>query len=266
MDNRLNLDPTPSELENISPHITKSEIQKILGGIKIRNVSVYQRSLVHKSIPNSPVFKKNKSKFENTKMKYTLESNETLELYGDSVLQFVVTDYLYHKFPSANEGQLTKYRSNIVRSKMLARLAKKIGLKGKILMADQVKNMGGDDNDRFLEDAFEAFIGALCIDKGIKYAQKIIVKILDENISEEDILKDDNYKDILLRFTQNMKMDTPKYIVKSCSNNEFTIVVNCLGKARGKGRSSKKKKAEQLAAKMAIENLKIKEKMNLNSN
>lgn len=234
-----------TQSKKISPHISRSEIENILGGIKIRNVSVYQRALVHKSIPNSPVFKKNKEKFENTKMRYILESNETLELYGDAVLQFIVTDYLFHKFPEANEGQLTKYRSNIVRSKMLAKLAKRIGLKGKILMAEQVKNMGGDDNDRFLEDAFEAFTGALCLDRGMKFAQKFIVKILDENISEEDILKDDNYKDILLRYTQNMKIDTPKYIVTNESDNQFTVVVKYWGRNRGKGRSSKKKKAEQ---------------------
>jgi ribonuclease-3 len=212
--------------------ITQSEIEQMIG-FKINNVALYQQSFVHRSIMDQ-------------------ESNERLETLGDSVINMVVLEYLFHKYPKHGEGNLTKFRTKIVRGTTLAQLAKKIGIKGHIIMSQQVLNMGGEDNERFLEDAFEALVGAIYLDLGFDAAKSFVHTLVEKYISEDQIKKDDNYKDILLRYTQKLKLGKPIY--NAVKNDEqYTVVVELFGKRYGKGKSVKKKVAEQMAAKHAIE-------------
>lgn len=227
--------------------ISKEEVENIIK-MKINpdNLYLYQRALIHKSISrNEP---------NDSPLAY---SNERLETLGDSILGAVVMEYLFHKYPKKNEGSLTKYRTRIVRGTTLSEFAIKAGLKGKILMTDQVKKMDGLDNPRILEDAFEAFVGAIFLDQKYEGAKHFLINFIEEHLQEEKILTDDNYKDMLLRYTQSIHCEKPIYEITNRSAKEFTIVVILFGERRGKGRNVKKKTAEQLAAKNAIDNLSL---------
>lgn len=245
------------EFDFSTPHISKKQICSIISNVintntninNINNLSLYQRAFVHRSI----------QKYlpdDHTKvLNYYKESNEVLELVGDGILSAVVIDYLYHKYPDKDQGELTKYRTRIVRGKTLTILAEKIGMKGHILMSNHVKQMNGKENKRLLEDTLEAFIGAMYLDTCFEYTKYFIICLIEKYIKEKDIKTDDNYKDILLRYTQSVNLEKPVYrlIREEGKPNEkiFTIAVELSGKRRGKGKSSKKKEAEQKAAKYA---------------
>lgn len=253
------------------PHITKKEIEKIIQKVigfektfAINDTKLYQLSLVHRSI--SVIVQKIKSgnwkSEDETFCDYLQQeqSNERLELLGDSIIGAVSIEYLFNKYPNKQEGDLTKYRTRIVCGSTLAKLAIKIGLKGKILMSDQVLNAGGLENKRILEDAFEAFIGALYLDLGFEITKMFIISLIEKEISKEDIETENNFKDILLQYTRDHKLKSPEYkICESGKSNDrtFRCTVFLFKSAKGKGVSSKKKEAEQKAARNAIENLRI---------
>lgn len=239
-------------------HISKERIETILSKaypIKIKNVEIYQRAFVHKSIQKYISDPKEVPK-------YMCESNERLELVGDSVLGMAVISYLYHRFPNKDEGELTKIKTRIVRGSTLAEIATALGIKGSILMSEQVINLGGVNNSNLLENAIEALIGAIYLDQGYMIAEKFVISILESKIIDHSLFTtDDNYKDILLRYTQGEKLPSPIYetIRETGKPNEkeFTLVVKLYNKIYGKGRASRKKDAEQLAAKDALKELHI---------
>lgn len=247
-----------SEINDIDlsvPHVTRDVIESI-AGMKVGDLKLYRRALVHKSIQ-----KLVKEQTDGKVQEYLKESNERLEFVGDSILGAVIADYLYEKYPDKNEGYLTKYRTRIVKSSTLSFFAEKIGLKGNILMSKQVINMNGLQNKRFLEDAFESWIGAIYYDKGFDAAKNFILGVIDKFLDESKILKDDNYKDLLLRYAQFIKTDHPEYnTIKEHGqphNRQFVVEVRLFGERQGKGINRIKKEAEQLAAKEAIKRLNI---------
>jgi len=248
------------------PHITKKEIENIIQKvlkkpIKINDTKLYQLSLVHRSI--SVIVQKMKNNYKEETFCDYLEqeqSNERLELLGDGVIGFICIEYLFKKYPDKQEGELTKYRTRIVCGKTLAKLAIRIGLKGKILMSDQVLNAGGLNNKRMLEDAFEAFVGALYLDLGFEITKMFIISLIEKELTKEDIETENNFKDILLQYTREHSLENPEYkIYESGKSNErtFRCTVFLFNEAKGKGVSTKKKDAEQKAARNAIENLRI---------
>lgn len=244
-----------SETEKLSiPHISKEKIEKI-AGFNVNNISLYRRALVHKSI------QKLVKQSEKPTLDYMKESNERLEFVGDSILGAVIADYLFNKYPDKNEGYLTKYRTRIVKGKTLAYFAEKIGIKDNILMSNQVISMNGLENKRFLEDAFESFIGAIYYDKGFDTAKKFIINVIEKYLDESKILNDDNYKDLLLRYAQFIKTPHPEYNTINefgqPHNKKFVVEVKLFGERQGKGIARIKKEAEQIAAKQAIERLNI---------
>lgn len=236
------------------PHIDRETIERIAGQ-KVGDLSLYRRSLVHKSIQKC---------VKNSKgdvLDYLKESNERLEYVGDSILGAVVADYLYTKYPDKNEGYLTKYRTRIVKSSTLSYFAEKIGIKDNILMSRQVINMNGMQNRRFLEDAFESFIGAIYYDGGFEAAKCFILRVISKYLDESKILDDDNYKDLLLRYAQYIKTELPLYnTIKEVGqphDRKFHVEVRLFNERQGKGIAKIKKEAEQLAAKEAIKRLGI---------
>ena len=120
------------------PHVTRDQIQEMIG-IKIKNISYYQRALVHKSIYKAV------KRYTGTEpiQEYLLEHNERLEFLGDSVLGLVVANYLFHKYPDKNEGFLTRVKTKLVNGTQLANLARQIDLGRYILMSTHVQNIKG---------------------------------------------------------------------------------------------------------------------------
>ena len=191
-----------------------------------------------------------------------LSSNERLELLGDSVLGMVVVEYLYRKFPTKEEGDLTAIKSLLVSRKILARISRQIGFGEFLLLNEAEENAGGRNRSSILSDAFEAITGAIYLDGGLQNAVKFIHEKLlyriNEIISEE---RNKNFKSILLEYSQGHSLGSPRYKVKREDGPDhdklFTIEVFIKDKVLGVGKGNSKKKAEQFAAKDALKKIHI---------
>ena len=216
-----------------------------LVGTKVKDISLYLRAFTHKSALK----------------KYTLtESFETLEFMGDSVLGFVITKMLFDEYEEHQEGFLTKARTKLVRGNTLADIALKLGLDKWILMDDKGVRNGWNSNEKILEDSFEALIGAIYLDLGLIHAKKFILSIYSnpDMIDMNKIMIDDNYKDRLMRYCQQIKIDLPLYEIDAHTNNGvFFVSVSVDNNVVAKGSAKTKKQAEQNAAQEAIKILGI---------
>ena len=229
------------------PHVTREDIQTILK-IKVKNISYYQRALVHKSIHKA--VKKYQGK---DLQEYLTQHNERMEFLGDSVLSLIVANYLFHKYPDRDEGFLTRIKTKLVNGTQLAKLAKTINLGKYILMSNHVANIKGRDSQKILEDAFEALLAAIFNDLGFDAVNSFVLNIIDA-LDFNEILVEDNYKDILLRYAQHdkIKPSTPEYALISTDgpphNRIFTVAVVINGVQHCEGTGKSKKQAEQVAA------------------
>jgi ribonuclease III len=191
-----------------------------------------------------------------------LLSNERLELLGDSVLGMVVVEYLFKKYPTKEEGDLTALKSLLVSRKILARIAKNIGFGDFILLNDAEEKAGGRNRSSILSDAFEAIIGAIYLDGGLEtgvtFINEKLLSRFNEIISEE---QNKNFKSILLEYSQGNSYGAPRYKVKREDGPDhdkmFTIEVLIKDEVLGSGKGNSKKKAEQIAAKNALKKINI---------
>lgn len=183
-------------------------------------------------------------------------TNERLEFLGDSILEFVVSEYLFKKFQHKEEGYLTALRANLVNTDNLAAVAKRLGVGESLFLSKGEEEGGGRENLSLLADTVEAIIGALYLDRGLEtvsefIAQNIIVEIA-EKISGE--LKDP--KSRLQEYVQGKGLPAPRYkVIKESGpdhRKEFVIEVAVAGKSWGEGKGKSKASAEQDAAQKAL--------------
>ena len=216
-------------------HLINREKLESVFGFKIKDIGIYETAFTHKSALHD---------YE------CLKSNERLEFLGDSVLNFIVTKFLMDKFTNVQEGFLTRVRTKLVSGKCLSRIANHFELSEFILMDSKAMSQKWNMNDRILEDVFEALIGALYLDSGMIAAKNFLLSILNNNtlINFDDILLDTNYKDILMRYTQNKRIPFPVYKIISSKDKIFTIQVELESSSYGVGMNKSKKEAEQVAA------------------
>lgn len=188
-------------------------------------------------------------------------SNERLEFLGDSVLNLVVANYLYERFPDSEEGFLTKIRTRLVNGQMLAVLSDKIGLNRYMMLSKQIDDNGGRNNQKILEDTFEAFIGAIFLDfgeTGFAVSQDFIITIIENNIDfSELITANNNFKDMLLKYIQQNWNYLPKFLEISVenqgANKTYTVCIkNKEGMVISTGQGRTKKHAEIDASKNAL--------------
>lgn len=241
------------------PHISREQIETILGGIKPKDLTNYRRALVHKSL--------------NKDIKHSLDhglpvcsylvdnkkiaSNERLEFLGDAVFNLIVGSYIFEIYPDKDEGFMTRLRTKIVRDTHCVKFSKLIGI-GQYVLASSVvkKNQFGEVNDKLLEDAFEAFLGAIYLDLSYDFAKAFVVRLIEEHVDLNSLHQDDNYKDILMRYTQNKKIDLPEYNVmsqdgpphKRVFSIQVLLKIGDITHAMGIGSGSNKRIAEQNAA------------------
>lgn len=181
---------------------------------------------------------------------------ERLEFFGDAVLKFVISEYLIDRFPDYNEGQLTEIRAVLVSDKVLAEIARTIGLDRYILLGRQVQM-----KPSIMAHAMEALLGAIYQDQGLFHVQNVIVRLFGSHATEID--RDEckqNFKAQLQEYTQARAQGLPAYTVLSTEGPAhspvFSIAVSISGEAIATGSGASKKEAEQEAAKMAMEKLK----------
>lgn len=216
-----------------------------LVGFTPRNMAVYRLALMHRSAGE---------RLEDG----TLISNERLEFLGDAVLSAVVAKYLFKRYPFENEGFLTETRSKVVSRKNLNGLARKLGLP-EMVTKNTERNRSGSSLGG---DALEALVGAVFIDRGYNAAEKFILdKLIDSYIDLDKLLVEDaNFKSKLIEWCQKEKKTFTFDVLKETIDGHkpsFTISAKVNGQELGTGTDRTKKRAEQTAAKMACEKLKI---------
>lgn len=188
------------------------------------------------------------------------ESNERFEFLGDAVLELVTTKFLFHQFPDIHEGLLTAYRSALVKTETLAKVARTLDLGAKLYMSKGEEATGGRDNDSLLADTMEALIGALYLDQGLEKVEDFLKEVLF--VEFEQILQKKLYRDsksYLQELVQAKGQPTPSYEVVSevgpDHDKTFTVNVIVGDKVLATGTGSSKQRAQQDAAQIALDKL-----------
>lgn len=225
--------------------INLKELEKKLG-LVFKNQDLALNALIHRS-------------YLNESKKANLQSNERLEFLGDSVLSFLVSGLIFEKYPDLPEGKLTFIRTFLVRTETLALLAKKLHLGKFMLMSKGEESSGGRENPLLLANCFEAVLGAIYLDQGIKITTGFIQKNLQpliSSISDPENLKDS--KSLLQEKVQASGLPSPVYKLISSSGPDhqktFVMGIYVNGKLLAQGTSRSKQEAEEEAAKKALEN------------
>jgi len=184
-----------------------------------------------------------------------LPTNERLEFLGDSVLGIVVTDRLYRDHPDLAEGDLAKMRASCVSQRALAVVARDLGLGAYVLLGKGEVSTGGSDKDSILCDTLEALFGAIYLAHGIDVAREVILKLVGPSLVRSATLGDAlDWKTSLQEACSSLGFSAPVYDVVGVGPDHarvFTATVLVDGIARGTGRGSAKKVAEQEAAEAA---------------
>jgi len=236
---------TSQEIQNSFPQEKFTKLEKIIGA-SIFDKNIYVEALIHRSFLE-----------ENEQISL---SNERLEFLGDSVLNLVIGEYLFNKFPQEEEGFLTKVRAKMVNRNALSLVAENLNLGELLIISSSVPKSITHNSKSMLSDALEALIGAIYLDKGIDTCKKFIqTNILEPSLKNGDHLIDENYKSQLLEYAQANRMENPVYdVIKEEGpqhNRIFTVQVSIGTKVHGVGIGRNKKGAEQKAAQAALEKI-----------
>jgi ribonuclease III len=183
-----------------------------------------------------------------------LPNNERLEFLGDSVLGIVVTRALYDRFPHEAEGDLAKRRAALVNANVLAEVAREIGLGSAIRLGRGEELTGGADKSSILADTFEALLGAVYLDRGMRRARKLILALMTSRITGEVAVARD-WKTALQELCSAKFGELPEYRVSESGpdhQKRFRALVILHGTEYGSGEGRSKKEAEQQAAKIAV--------------
>lgn len=188
------------------------------------------------------------------------ENNERLEFLGDSILNMLVTEYLYKSCPQLPEGDLSKQKSAIVSGQALAKTAQEWNLGEYMRIGKGEVKAGGRSKESLLADAFEAVVGAVYLDSGLQACRTLLSKShfshIDDIVGGTEFI---NYKSVLLEYMQGRSLLPPEYTLAEESGPEhhkiFEMIVLLEGVERGRGKGVSKKKAEQEAARVALEQL-----------
>jgi len=191
-------------------------------------------------------------------------NNERLEFLGDAVLDIVVGEYLFFKFPKSDEGVLSKVRASLVNEESFTKLAHEINLGDYLFISNAEENNAGRKKSSLLSNAFEALMGAIYLEKGLVEVKRFAITLIEEFypiIDMSTLCKD--YKTTLQEVTQSEFGTTPMYKLVSSSGpdhlKEFVVAVYINDKFYADAKGKSKKIAQQLSAELT---LKILEKIN----
>ncbi len=215
-----------------------------VAGYRFKNPLLLIQALKHRSYLN--VTSENRN-----------QSYERLEFLGDAVLNLIVTEMLYTKFPGQDEGTMTKEKATLVNKKILADKASVMRLGEFILLSECEEKGGGRKRSSILSDVLEAVIGAVFLDSGYAECRKIALNQIYDDL--DGILNDHqsvNFKGTLLELAQGKNLGMPVYSVINEKGpehrKEFTVQVSVGNTTYGTGKGWSKKEAEQIAAREAL--------------
>jgi len=226
-------------------------LEKSLGfSIPPKDRAVFTQAFRHRSIVDSELYESH-------------ETYERLEFLGDAVLDLIVTEILFEKYPTQNEGFLTKLRSKIVKGDTLAAIAENLEFHKVLEVGERSSGQGIEFSKSILADVYESVVAAIYISKGYSFTFSFVLsnvnRFLDFKTLENKI---DNYKSVLMEHFQSESASLPVYKVISEEgpghDKTFQVAVYFDGVELGFGSGKSKKKAEQAAAKKAIEKLDVK--------
>ncbi len=213
-------------------------------GLVVQDMQLIQQAFMHSSYVNE----------NNVK-----NDNERLEFMGDAVLQLWVSDKIFKIEPVLSEGEMSTFRAQLVCEKSLSNYAKELKLNEFLLLGSGEEKTGGRERDSVVSDMFEAFLGALYLDTGMKNIDLLLSKVVLPYIDDPQKVEIVDYKTRLQEYVQADKRKTVTYEVidtKGPSNQPiFEIQVKLDSIVLGKGIGNSKKKAEQMAAKNAFEKM-----------
>ena len=220
-------------------------------GYVFRNRELLQRALTHKS----RIYEKNTPGI-------TQDDNEQLEFLGDSILGFIISEYLIRRYPTHPEGRLSKLKAHLVSAAWLYECAQKLKLGECLLLGRGEEMSGGREKRALLADALEAIIAAIYLDAGIETARRFVESIVapeDAAVNENGDIAVSDFKSALQETAQALKLPQPKYAILEETGPEhsktFTVEVR-VGKdwvSRAQGIS--KKSAGQKAAQLVLQQL-----------
>ncbi len=210
-------------------------------GYQFSNVELLQQALTHRSAAK--------------------QHNERLEFLGDAVLGMVVAQALFKRFPTVPEGKLTRMRSTLVKGDTLAELGREADVGELLKLGPGELKSGGHRRSSIIADAMEAILGAIYLEAGLDTTAEVILRLWQSRIDKLD--PNEHPKDAKTRlqeFLQSRKLPLPVYEVVDISGKDHdqTFVVHCLIESLGKpmkGTGTSRRKAEQQAARNALEKL-----------
>ncbi|MBE6139788.1 MAG: ribonuclease III [Firmicutes bacterium] len=206
--------------------------------IPYKNVKLYERALTHTSFANENAVK----------------SYERLEFLGDTVLDLVISDYLY-KNTEYEEGKMTKYRSHYVCENANFEYSTRLGLNEYLRLGHGEEERGGKYRKAIVADIFESFIGAMYLDLGYDEVKKFIYKHIIPLIEDKTVDFFDDYKSVLQELVQTDKKSLEYVVIDEqgpAHDKTFTVEVKIDNIVYGEGTAHSKKEAEQIAAKDAL--------------
>lgn len=212
---------------------------------KLKNSKLFQEAFTHRSYLNEA--------------KQKVSSNERLEFLGDSILSFVVSNYLFTKYSDFDEGTLTNLRSLLVNTKSLSEIARELHMGSLLKLSKGEEESKGRENATLLENSFEAYVGALFLDQGIPSVVKFLQDSLFPKIHTLVVKKAfKDPKSLLQEKVQAKKQNSPVYKVLSETGpahaKNFKVGVYVNGKLLGEGSGKSKQIAQVSAAKAVLEN------------
>ena len=235
------------------PIIDYDDLEKRIG-VKFANRDLLKTALTHRS-------------YINENREQNIENNERLEFLGDAVLELIISDHIYKKYPEKHEGELTAIRSALVRTESIAEESKKMGIGQYLLLSKGEEESGGKDKEYIIADLYEAVLGAIYLDKDYEtakeYVTRTILKKVDK-VVEEELFIDPKTK--IQELSQAKYKVTPTYTILKEEgpdhDKHFTIGLFLENKEIAQGVGTSKQKAEEDAARKAILIMK-KDKINL---
>ncbi len=218
------------------------------------NIKLFFEATTHNSYLRKKKYTAEMKELSKKIVKPQLKSNERLQFLGDAVIHFIATDYIYNRYPDADEGFMTRLRCKLENRESLFSLAKKTDISSFILVSSYIELIHGRNNINIIGGGFEAFVGALFLDVGISKTNNFFLEIIRTELNIDKIAEQEtNYKDIILRIYAANHWGTPKYIVEEEYGPDhkkiFIMGIYIDNHLIGLGKAHSKKKAEQIASK-----------------
>lgn len=224
------------------------EFQPLLDeiGIQFENINLLIQAFTHSSHVNESKHGQKRD-------------NERLEFLGDAVLELTISEYLYYHYPGMTEGEMTKFRANIVCEPSLVNFAEQLKFGQYVLLGKGEEMTGGRHRPALLADVFEAFIGAVYLDQGISSVRDFLGKYVFPRIDQGEFNQVNDYKSQLQEWIQQDNKGHVSYTIIEergpAHDREFVSEVKVGDESFGIGIGRSKKEAEQKAAAVALKRL-----------